>query len=359
MKIETADFVLCRLASRLPGVLKRLGDMETEQLRERLDEVPLERPVFITGLARSGTTLLLNIFSMLDGVGTHRYRDFPFLFLPYWWNWFADRAGRTQPEVERPHKDRIKINRESPEAFEEPLWHHFFPFVHDVEAVHVLTPEHDNEAFNVFFKDHLRKVLLLRGKGRYVSKGNYNITRLEYLASLFPDARFVIPIRHPVTHVNSLARQHRLFTDYSRGDRRVPGYLRAAGHFEFGPQRVPVNVDPDAAGSILEAWGRGDDALGYAITWRTVYAYARRLVARRPDLAGRVKFVRYEDLCEDPAAVLSELFAFCGFEDSVAALWDKLPPIAAPVHDALRGDSGARQYVWQEACMVGEKFGYR
>lgn len=359
MKIETADFLLCRLAYRLPGMLKRLGDMETEQLRDRLEEIPLERPVFITGLARSGTTLLLNIFSMLEGVGTHRYRDFPFLFLPCWWSRFVERAGRTQPEVERPHKDRIKINRESPDAFEEPIWHYFFPFVHDPTASQVLTAQHDNQAFDVFFKDHLRKILLLRGKRRYVSKGNYNLTRLEYLGRLFPDARFVIPIRHPLTHVDSLVRQHRLFSDYSLRDRRVPDYLRAAGHFEFGPQRVPVNVDSATARRVLDAWRRRDDALGYAICWGSVYAYANALAARNTDLAARMRFVRYEDLCGDPTSVLRELLAFCGFPDRVEPLREKLPPISAPTHDARRGDLGGAERIWQEACMTAEAFGYK
>src|SRR5690606_8102595 len=123
----------------------------------------------------------------------------------------------------------------------------------DPGASHVLTPEHANPEFDAFFAEHVRKILLVRGKPRYVSKGNYNVARLAYLARLFPDARFVIPVRHPVTHVESLVRQHALFSGYSRDDARVPEYLRAAGHYEFGPQRVPINVDAATTRCVLDA----------------------------------------------------------------------------------------------------------
>ena len=63
-------------------------------------------------------------------------------------------------------------------------------------------------------EDHLCKVVLLRGGARYVSKGNYNVCRIAYLRRLFPDAKFVVPVREPVARVHSLVKQHRLFTDY-------------------------------------------------------------------------------------------------------------------------------------------------
>ena len=137
------------------------------------------------------------------------------------WNWFQDRMARTQPAVERPHHDRIRITQESPEAFEEPVWQFFFPWIHDPQHLHVLDSGTDSPEFEAFFCDFIRKILLIRGGERYVSKGNYNIARLAYLARLFPDARFLIPVRSPLAHVHSLVKQHQLFTDYAARDRRV------------------------------------------------------------------------------------------------------------------------------------------
>lgn len=354
MNLRASDYLLCRLAHRAPGALKLIGDMETDFLRRRLDRISIDRPIFITGLARSGTTILLDLFSRLEPVGTHRYRDFPFLFAPWWWSWWNDRAGRAEGPVERPHKDRIKITKDSPEAFEEPIWRYFFPFLNDPTALHVLTANDTDERFDTFFEDHVRKVLLLRGKTRYVSKGNYNLTRLRYLARLFPDARFVVPIRHPVDHVGSLVRQHRLFTSYSDDDPRVPEYLRAAGHFEFGPQRMPINVDPEASARITKAWADGDDPTGYAISWRAVYAHVDE-AAREDALAGRVMFVRYEDFCARPSTVIGELLRFCGLGKG-AELGRALARVSAPCGGA--GSDAFAAQVWREVRPVAERFGY-
>ena len=91
--------------------------------------------------------------------------------------------------------------------------------------------ETQNPEFEAEFSTHLQKILWLRGGRRYVSKGNYNVARIAYLARLFPDARFVVPVRDPVSHVHSLVKQHELFCRYAADDARVPRYLEAAGHY--------------------------------------------------------------------------------------------------------------------------------
>jgi hypothetical protein len=357
--LRRTDFFLTLFAHSVPGILKLLGDRETNLLRSRLDNIRLDRPIFITGLARSGTTILLNLFARLPNIGTHRYRDFPFLFVPYAWNKFQDHMTKTDEPVERPHKDRINITKDSPDAFEEPIWMHFFPFVHQPDARHILTVSDDSSQFNAFYKEHLRKVLLIRGGKRYVSKGNYNIARLEYIAHLLPEALFVVPIRHPLTHVNSLVRQHRLFSRYSEEDRRVPEYMRAAGHYEFGPQRVPINLDEESGPRILEAWRKGQDHLGYAVMWRSVYTYVRTLTQADSLLAKRIKIVRYEDFCADPKAVLGRLLAFCELSDGINELLGALPEISAP-ESALDGmPEIQRDRVWRETAELAGSFGYR
>jgi hypothetical protein len=357
MNLRTSDFVLTRFAQGMRPLLKLLGDAETDLLGERLAQVELDRPVFIAGLARSGSTLLLNLFSSLPNVGTHRYRDFPFVFVPYAWNQFQDRVAHAEAPVERPHRDRIKITKDSADAFEEPLWMHFFPFVHDAEASHELKAANDDVRFDRFYREHLRKILLVRDKRRYVSKGNYNVARLEYLGNLFPDARFVIPIRHPVQHVDSLVGQHRLFSKYSAEDARVPHYMRAAGHYEFGPQRVPVNLDDSSRRRIAAAWSQGADALGYAVMWRSIYSHVGRL-RRRTSLGERMIVLRYEDLCNDPRTVLRELFEFCELTEGTDALLHALPDISAPGSAPRHLSAADCEEVWRETSEVAQSLGY-
>jgi len=358
MNLSSSDYFLTRFAHALPGAMKLLGDLESDMLRGRLASIEIDRPVFITGLARSGTTLLLSLLSQLPKVATHRYSDFPFLFTPVAWNRLQDSIGASGPPVERPHRDRIQITRDSPEAFEEPIWAHFFDGIHDPRALHRLTAADRRPEFDEFFREHLRKMLLLRGGSRYVSKGNYNVTRIEYLADLFPDARFLIPVRHPVTQVESLMRQHRLFSDYSRRDERVPAYLRAAGHFEFGPQRVPVNIDELDARRMADAWRAGEDAIGYAVMWNSVYAHVH-LLERRDDLGARIEFVRYEDLCEDAHGTLGQIAGFCDLEEGVDALLARLPEIYPRALDAFRLSEDERARIWMITAATAARLGYR
>ena len=358
VNLRSSDYFLTRLAHAMPGPIRLLGDIESDLLASRLEACALDRPVFITGLARSGTTLLLNLFAQFPGVATHRYIDFPFLFVPVAWNRLQDRLGKSGDPVERPHKDRIKITRDSPEAFEEPLWAHFFPWVHDSGEVHRLTAANRQPEFDDFFLQHLRKVLLLRGGNRYVSKGNYNVTRIEYLADLLPDARFVIPVRHPVTHVESLMRQHQLFTEYSDRDARVPLYMRTAGHFEFGPQRMPVNMDPGHARLIAEAWSRGEDHLGYALMWRSIYSHVGALKRGHDRLASRIEFVRYEDLCSDAAGTLRLLAQVCEFKEGVDAVLASLPEVSARKPACRLLSPHMATVVWDVTAETASSFGY-
>jgi hypothetical protein len=212
---------------------------------------------------------------------------------------------------------------------EEPLWQAFFPQTHSARGTHRLTADQAEPDFDRFYVDHLRKILLLRQGDRYVAKANYHIPRIEYLARLLPDARFVIPIRDPRTHVQSLVRQHQLFSDYAAADPRVPRYLEAAGHFEFGPQRIPIRIDELQGDRILEAWSRGDDYLGYAMQWVEVYGFVETLRGTSRDLADRILVVRYEDLCQTPDETMRDILDFAELEPTKASrLVERLPSVS-------------------------------
>jgi Sulfotransferase family len=357
VNLSRTDYWLARLAHAGAGLFESVGNVESSILRRRLDATPLEAPIFVCGLARSGTTILLQELSQLPNVATHRYRDFPFLMTPWIWSRLLDwgGGGAERPATERPHQDRIRISAESPEAFEEPLWQFFFPQLHAAEILHRLTGERRSAEFDAFFRDHIRKILLLRGGRRYLSKGNYNAVRIEYLAALFPDARFVIPIRHPLTHVQSLVRQHALFTAYAQRDPRVPHYLRAAGHYEFGPQRMPIRLTHEAGDRIRNAWHRGDDATGYAIQWAEVYGFVHALLESSDDLAARTSVIRYEDFCDHPAEVMA---AVCRHAQLDACATNSFAHIVASPHDSLDLPHNFRETVWREAGSVANHFGY-
>jgi hypothetical protein len=358
VNISHTDYLLLRLAQSAASLLQTVGDLESEILRRRLNAIPIESPIFICGLARSGTTILLEELSKVRQIGTHRYRDFPFLMTPWIWNQLLNWGRVQKPAMERPHQDRIRITPESPEAFEEPLWQFFFPDLHAPDALHRLTGERRFDEFEAFFKDHIRKILLTREKRRYLSKGNYNLVRIEYLAKIFPDARFIVPIRHPFTHVQSLVRQHALFSQYARNDPRVPRYLMAAGHYEFGPQRVPIRLSHEAGDRIREAWQRGDDGAGYAAQWAEIYRFVDRLRSDAKNLAERILVVRYEDLCDGPHQVVSDILRHANLTLDATIEPQAFGHIAPPVCGASDLPDGFRETVWRETGSVAKLFGY-
>lgn len=359
MRLQASDYFLVRFCQRSKRLLRWIADRETSWLASELASVKIDRPVFVTGLARSGTTLLLELLASVEGVATHRYRDFPLLFTPYFWNRYLDRLAIQQEPVERPHQDGIRITRESPEGMEEPLWHAFFPHVHSVTSSHRLVESESHPAFERFYLDHLRKLLLIRQGNRYFAKGNYHIPRIEYLARVLPDSRFIIPVRHPLTHIPSLMRQHELFSEYASADPRVPRYLEAAGHFEFGPQRVPIRLDPTQGDRILEAWSRDDSCLGYSIQWAEIYRFAESLRSTNKELAPRILIVRHEDLCREPAATIRQILEFAELEPQKATpLFAQLNRIRT-IRTALGMPPALRVLIAAEVACVAEAYGYR
>ncbi|HEX3989800.1 MAG TPA: sulfotransferase, partial [Acetobacteraceae bacterium] len=113
--------------------------MEGRLLADRLAATAIDRPVFVAGLARAGTTIVLRTLSEASEFATHRYADFPFLFTPYAWARLRRlMPARRQEPRERMHRDGIMVTAESPEAMEEVLWMAFFPRLHDPAVSNVL-----------------------------------------------------------------------------------------------------------------------------------------------------------------------------------------------------------------------------
>jgi hypothetical protein len=139
---------------------------------------------------------------------------------------------------------------------------------------------------------------------------------LEYLLSIFPDARFIIPIRRPRDHVASLAKQHRLFT---AGETRYPralAQMQACGHFEFGLDRRVMNLgDPDAAASVQQLWNEGQEVRAWARCWSQVYNFLAQRLSANPALRRAALVVHFEDLCQQPNETLEQIEQHCGLPD--------------------------------------------
>ena len=332
---------------RWPGLWRYLAALETRRLSEEIGAIEIRAPIFVCGLARSGTTILLECLAAHPDAATHRYRDYPGVLAPIVWNRIAGRLYTSAAApVERAHGDGIAVTPDSPEAVAEMLWMAFDAHAHD--------PAHDNrvargavgEPFAAFLRDHIRKLLWLRGGRRYLSKGNYDLARMDALLELFPDARFVVPVRDPVTHIASLMRQQTLF---AAGETRHPAalrYMRRIGHFEFGLDRRPLNLgNAEATAEVQRLWHDGREVEGWALYWADVHRFLANQIESDPQRRRAVLPVSYEALCSSPQAVLRRIFAHADLA-AMDAFIDRLAGrIRAPDHATLPFGEAERETI--------------
>jgi hypothetical protein len=314
-----------------PAVWKRIGNAESSIVQDKLNSVAIKNPIWVTGLARSGSTLLLEILAGAPGVVSQSYKDFPPVFTPYAWNKLLENmsTGEVKP-TERAHQDGILVTPDSPEAMEEPLWMSFFPHAHNPLENNVVAAG-SNPEFASFLRNHIRKLLVVRGGQRYLAKANYQITRMEFLLDEFADARFVIPVRDPVTHIASLAKTHDLFVRGQSANERARKHLRRVGHYEFGLDRTPINIGNDAAtNDVLQLWENGDEVTGWARYWNQLYSYVADRLEANSALADAACVVDYTQLCNSPQAQLEGLFRHCRLEPGDEFIAAAASRISAP-----------------------------
>ena len=322
----------------------------------------IERPVYVTGLARAGTTVLLEFLSRHPGVATHKYRDFPGVFVPAWWEkgFEATKAnGGQQVAIERAHGDRLKVTQNSPEAIEECLWMAFFADAHRPEVSSVLDGNTENSQFEAFYRDHIRKLLFARGAVRYVAKGNYNISRLAYLHKIYPDARFVVAVRHPRTHIASLMKQHRLFCNGEANFPRALAYMQRVGHFEFGIDRRLINPDnSELVRQVQSLWAKGEEVRGWARYWAGLYGWFFDQLQNNLRLNSAVQLVRYEDMCAEPSELLGRIQTHCELSDP--QLLDTFAAgISAPDYYTPNFSDRDEEIIATETAEVAKRYDYQ
>ncbi len=348
-----------RLIADYPAFWRRLGNLETKALEDDLQNMPLDKPIYVAGLARSGSTILLETLAKVPGVVSHRYKDFPPVYTPYWWNWFMQTAGSGNAEPqERAHRDGIMVTPDSPEAMEEVLWMGSFAHLHDPQHSNILTAANADPDFDRFYKEHIQKLLLARNGSRYLSKGNYLVTRLEYLNHMLPDARFIIPVRHPFGHIASLMKQHALFIRGQSNNDRAREHLKRVGHLEFGLDRTPINTgDNDLTNSIIELWQHGEEVRGWARYWNQVYLYLAEQL-ERPALAEAALTIRYEDLCDAPADTISRMLAHCDYDMGEQFIAEQSQGIRAPSYYRSKFTAEEEDIILEETAGARARFGY-
>src|SRR5262245_37969053 len=103
-------------------VQKALAELENDLYSRRLGKAASGGEVFITGLPRAGTTLLLELLYETGEFGSFTYRHMPFILAPLLFRRLSRVSERAGRDIERAHGDGMRISVDSPEAFEEVIW---------------------------------------------------------------------------------------------------------------------------------------------------------------------------------------------------------------------------------------------
>ncbi len=302
-----------------------LADMEDSMVKQSLQTITMESPVFVTGLPRAGTTLLLELLESGGEFCSHTYQDMPFILTPVLWSKVAARFRKESELKERAHGDGMLVSVESPEALEEVIWAAYWKKQYQNETVSLWDRRLNYPDFVHFFQQHMKKIALLRGANksrqlRYLSKNNMNIARLEYLAKIFPQAKIVIPFRAPVQQSYSLLKQHENFLAMHKQDAFAREYMRAIGHYDFGDNLKPIDFSgwskqtSIAQATEIEFWLR---------YWVAAYQY---LLEHLPENAVLFSF---DTFCEQPQFSMQALANFIAvkeFSPLLAGLDRVAPP---------------------------------
>ena len=182
-----------------------LFDIENLLNKKKINNLKIKHQLYITGLARAGTTILLNTIYSSNKFASYTYRDMPFVISPNIWNIVSKRI-KSKTSVLRKHKDNILINLDSPEQFEEFLnlkdsdKYNFETFLREYEV-----DEQSLILYELFIKlsDKYKS-------NNYICKNNNNFKNKKFVKG-FPQAKFLVSIRNPLDHSISLLNQHNNF----------------------------------------------------------------------------------------------------------------------------------------------------
>lgn len=284
------------------------------------------RHVFVSGLARAGTTALMRRIHAGGAFRSLTYADMPFVLAPNLWSMI--RGGRVKriEAGERAHGDGVIVDAESPESLDEVFWRIF-----DGESYirpDRLLPHDPDTALTDRFTAYVGAILASSGDRRYLSKNNNNVLRLPALARTFPNAVILVPFRAPMDHAGSLLSQHRRFGERHASDAFSANYMRWLVHHEFGGDHRPF-----ATHDLSE---HAPDTLAYWLDqWIGVHTH---LLRSAPETA---QFVCYEDLCDD-AALWPALAARLGIDAGAGSDAPFVRAAARPPGDPLPAAQLAR-----------------
>jgi hypothetical protein len=270
-----------------------LHDIEVAIFKKKIKIDQFKTHIFICGLPRSGTTILMRSLYETNKFASLTYRDMPFVLLPNIWSKISRRV-KTNVKKERAHKDSIEVNIDSPEALEEVFWRVKLEKKY-IQQNKLIPHEVDQFTLNEF-KSFVSLILYKYKKENYLSKNNNNILRIENIIQAFPDCLILIPFRDPLQQANSLLNQHIHFSKIQNRDKFIKKYMSYLAHYEFGLDHRPFIFSKN------HYFDQNKNSISYWLEqWINTYSY---LIQEKFLQRKNIIYVNYEHLCKNPRSVL-------------------------------------------------------
>jgi hypothetical protein len=240
--------------------------------------------IYITGLARSGTTILLNSLYQTGEFASLTYKDMPFVLAPNSWEKINSINFKSIPSRERSHEDGLMVSVESPEAFEEVFWRSQCGKLY-ISTNKLMIHNVDNNIVKSLLK--LQNLVCHKyQKKRYLDKNNNHILRVHELSRKLNNTKFLIMLRKPYNQVGSIINQHQKFL---KNDRFSHLYMNWLVHHEFGTTHKPFELFP------LKKIEDTPENINYWLDrWIETYSYI--LALTKKGLSNSI-IISYEKLC--------------------------------------------------------------
>ena len=281
-------------------VQRWLHDREVNRWRKRGGQAETKF-LLVTGLARAGTTSLLQRLMETDAFSSLHYGHMPLVMAPGTWSrWNKPKVSELK---ERSHGDGILVGATSAEALEEPFWR--LQTEEGYVRAEALVPHVVSEEAHAAYLDFQG---LVRKEGTlYLAKNNNALLRYAGLREHNRDFRVVLMFREPLAHAASLRAMHRRYTAMQAEDPFVKTYMDWLAHHEFGEGHKPFRfADRQEERNAL---GSNPDGLEYWLDrWMDYYEHALTV-----DPHG-VLFVSHEMWSGRPQEVLAAVMEEVGAE---------------------------------------------
>lgn len=256
-------------------------------------DIKIEKPIFIIGVPRSGTSMLYDLLCAHESSTYISNLVAAYSETPLAVSWFQKKFN-LNVESERFLGDSVNVSLTSPA---EPFlyWHKWFDRDNSLHWRDISRSDFSKEHIQDVYEDIKKNISLFNKKTpRFICKFAVCQTEIRILQELFPDAKFVNIVRDGRDVAHSLIKL------YNKSNEQ----LKKINH----PQIDKVVPYPriNELTQLVEKFGATDVRCTAKVWEKTL-----ELIQRESTSLNHYYEFKYEDLLESPQAELEKLFYFC------------------------------------------------